>query len=1000
MENQVSSENNISQNKQQQPQPLPSSPPASLLLSSAQPSNMDSSASSQNFTTKICYIQHRLSVDTVKRKFSLSSTYASLLPAFGGLPSAFPISPGKRKASSPVSPTLGGTGLLLMSNPRSISFFIALDDHLVSPSSVSARYLGSSTKRKSLASPPFSSQSLLPHSLDNHNPSPALDPQLIPFSNHKNSLFHLNLKGPSSPWSKPSHPWARFSPDQLSTKMNGKLSNATQRRSELLNDKREKLRLRADQIKYRIQVQKQRERMLSHNLRLRTDCAIKAANLKRQLILKKSVERFNKAVERAQTVAMVQRLKKVLELRKAYSESFAIDMKDLAITKKLETSTQFFSLLGNSSTDDFELGINEDEDEETLQSPCKPLISTITPFTRNHQSFISDANRLNITEIEPLIDNFETSVSHIPNSSPSPLPHHIQETFPNPTAVSTTTFVAADQLRSSDADESRSSDADQTLGDDTAISDNLADIIRKTQSLPDLRLEDLEESEYSEFLDLLPPVTRFTLRELDLEEILSNPQLRHDLYFDPNLQFKPNLDGERGELKQARQENYWEETSEEIRSGKYYRVPLLLFEIRSIMLELLPPSGASNLQANSKTTWREEIERNLDVSFIAQQIEHNVLNVVAIVEYIAELLKANCAPARDLLVDTMVEECHNNNFAESFQTCFELLEVMKLDYANHQLHKLRPYVVENAVDFEWRWFKDQIEKDATKLDDTTVWLQGAFERSKINSKTLPSFPEIYHDALIHLIEQSINFSDTFKVPETLCMDTSRLVNFYNDWQDITIMASLLIIFKQSCTMPGKTHVPDAVTLESEFKEAKKTLWILLNDGDTSLSHVTLQMAAMAGRVRGVMLDAREESLLAALVDKTLSPDSKVYELVSRRVAAVLRDYLIRLFGDRRGSKSVKAGSESDSDSESEEIEDPAVVRMRKRIEEARRAKGKEVEVTKDILDVALLAKFGLAELEQEMRDLCERISKLSEHNRAVYAPVYVSIYSDLRNSHS
>lgn len=46
-------------------------------------------------------------------------------------------------------------------------------------------------------------------------------------------------------------------------------------------------------------------------------------------------------------------------------------------------------------------------------------------------------------------------------------------------------------------------------------------------------------------LSLIPPITKATLRELDLAEILRNPQLRHDSVFDPNLMFRPNYDGER-----------------------------------------------------------------------------------------------------------------------------------------------------------------------------------------------------------------------------------------------------------------------------------------------------------------------------------------------------------------------------------------------------------------------------------------------------------------------
>lgn len=44
---------------------------------------------------------------------------------------------------------------------------------------------------------------------------------------------------------------------------------------------------------------------------------------------------------------------------------------------------------------------------------------------------------------------------------------------------------------------------------------------------------------------LLPPVTRDSLRELDLSEILRNPQLRHDVMFDAGLVFRANHDGEK-----------------------------------------------------------------------------------------------------------------------------------------------------------------------------------------------------------------------------------------------------------------------------------------------------------------------------------------------------------------------------------------------------------------------------------------------------------------------
>lgn len=63
---------------------------------------------------------------------------------------------------------------------------------------------------------------------------------------------------------------------------------------------------------------------------------------------------------------------------------------------------------------------------------------------------------------------------------------------------------------------------------------------------------------------LHPPITRHTLRELDLGEILKNPQLRHDVVFDVNVQFRPNFDGERGRRKKEAGNKYWVAVMREI----------------------------------------------------------------------------------------------------------------------------------------------------------------------------------------------------------------------------------------------------------------------------------------------------------------------------------------------------------------------------------------------------------------------------------------------------
>jgi hypothetical protein len=63
---------------------------------------------------------------------------------------------------------------------------------------------------------------------------------------------------------------------------------------------------------------------------------------------------------------------------------------------------------------------------------------------------------------------------------------------------------------------------------------------------------------------LEPPVTKTTLSELDVNKIIHNPKLRHDINFDPELHFRPNLDGEKGRRKQDKANQFWNALSEQL----------------------------------------------------------------------------------------------------------------------------------------------------------------------------------------------------------------------------------------------------------------------------------------------------------------------------------------------------------------------------------------------------------------------------------------------------
>jgi hypothetical protein len=191
-----------------------------------------------------------------------------------------------------------------------------------------------------------------------------------------------------------------------------------------------------------------------------------------------------------------------------------------------------------------------------------------------------------------------------------------------------------------------------------------------------------------------PPVTARTLSELDIQQIVNNPKLRHDVGFDPNLHFRPNLDGEKGRRKRLQNEAYWVALHDELQqylalgdgglSGRYgdstyatewtpKKIPAVFEAIREILKTLVPERDHSS------------IDQNMDVPLLMQQLKRDVLDVYRLSVWMGQLLKGHCAPMRDGWVDDMVEQIEigtkngcTRSLVGGLKSLFGILETMKL----------------------------------------------------------------------------------------------------------------------------------------------------------------------------------------------------------------------------------------------------------------------------------------------------------------------------------
>jgi hypothetical protein len=211
-------------------------------------------------------------------------------------------------------------------------------------------------------------------------------------------------------------------------------------------------------------------------------------------------------------------------------------------------------------------------------------------------------------------------------------------------------------------DRPTSSSAWSTHGPERDVSEQLADLLSET--IPSMGTE-LGEA----FLCAaeLPPVTKQSLSELDIQNIITNLKLRHDINFDQDLSFRPNMDGPKGQQKQRQSHQYcralvaelelyvrlfqgtpslWEsghvDRSVVVQHAER-RIPKMFETIHEVVKSLVPDRD------------HVRVDEHLDVPMLMQEIERGVCDLVKLAEWMACLLKEHCAPMRDVLVNKMVE---------------------------------------------------------------------------------------------------------------------------------------------------------------------------------------------------------------------------------------------------------------------------------------------------------------------------------------------------------
>lgn len=389
----------------------------------------------------------------------------------------------------------------------------------------------------------------------------------------------------------------------------------------------------------------------------------------------------------------------------------------------------------------------------------------------------------------------------------------------------------------------------------------------------------------------LPPVNIQSLREIDLTEILKNPQLRHDILFDPQLQFRPNLDGERGRRKKIVYDKYWSEVQAEITSvfvnsepfNEYTsRIPVLFKTLKDILTSLLPAKD------------KQLVTEVLDMELIVQQLKTNSLDFMALAKWLADIFKCHCAPMRDLFVDQMMDKfarASSDNSVEllvdGLRMIFTILEAMKLDVANHQIRILRPFLINSAIEFEKDYFKQMVSRCKLDLTDSIAWFRAATNSVATSHSCI--------DAILSLLSCSNMVSE---FPSSLAFDHTRLILLRANVRQIVCLELCLTLYRQlvlANAALSKDH-KKALLLPAHVDSIKREIVAIITDDNgnvkwtRNIGSISLQLARRSSQDK-IPKEATVEFAFNWLIKQT-QPSSQVYSLMEKKIFRQIKSKIV------------------------------------------------------------------------------------------------------------
>ncbi|XP_045146547.1 T-complex protein 11 X-linked protein 2 [Echinops telfairi] len=450
---------------------------------------------------------------------------------------------------------------------------------------------------------------------------------------------------------------------------------------------------------------------------------------------------------------------------------------------------------------------------------------------------------------------------------------------------------------------------------------------------PENRCEGSEGHSVTELLHTVKEVSKMSIAH----EIVVNQNFRVEEKILP-----PN--SPEGKLTEKMYDAFWDHLREQLSSlpPDFTSALQLLKDVKEALLSLLLPR---------QIRLKNEIEENLDMDLLKQESEHGALDVNRLSNYILNLMIQLCAPIRDAAVKKLKDVTDPVLLLKGI---FHVLGQMRVDMINYTIQNLRPYLQEHSIEYERAKFQELLNKKPSLLDHTTKWLNKAtadvtaslsgFEStsSTSNSFETPTLTMVLYQGYLNLLLWDAE-DDEF--PETLLMDRGRLKEMAFQLEQLTVLASVLLVAR---SFSGNVLF-NSPTFVDKLKSITK---VLTQDFNSRPEEAMLSVS-----------EQLSQEIHQGLEDMGLTPLSSdnTTSLIGQLKNIVKKDNCVRTVIDQRIRLFLKS----------------CFIRG----------------IQESLLDFP----GGLILIKEELEELARRFVNLMYRNQQVFSPYYVEIFKNINH---